>query len=115
MILAVATEKKHIAPHYAFTEQFDLYKINGQEAKFMYAIPYAKSAHVESFNQLKEAGVDGIVMDMVGDETFEHLEGRGMIIYYGQKGPVKPFLLAFLDGEIKAPKVYVEDTTTCSL
>ena len=115
MILAVATVKKHIAPHYAFTENFDLYKIIGQEAKFMYAIPYSTNAHLESFDQLKEAGVDAVVMDMVGEETFEHLEGRGLSIYYGQKGMVKSFLLDFLDGKIKEPKVYVEDTAVCSL
>jgi len=115
MILAVATEKKHIAPHYAFTKTFDLYKIIGQEAKFMYSIPYSTKAHLESFDALKDAGVNALVVDMIGDETFEHLEGRGLDIYYGQKGSIKSFLMDYLDGKIQKPKVYVEDTTVCSL
>ncbi|GEM_PF-6159985 len=115
MIFAIATVKKHIAEHYAFTEHFDLYKIIGQEAKYMRSIAYSTSAHLESFDHLKDGGVDAIAVDMIGDETFEHLEGRGIDIYYGQKGDVKTFLLEYLDGHIKKPKVYIEDTAVCAL
>lgn len=115
MILAVATVKKHISPHYAHTEHFDLYQISERKAQFMKAIPYTTRSHLESFDTLQKAGVEGLVVDMIGDETFEYLEGRAIAVYYGQKGWVKPFLHAFVEGRIKEPSVYIEDPTTCSL
>lgn len=53
---------------------------------------------------------------MIGDEAFEHLSGRGIDVYYGQKGNFQIFLDDFLNGRVPLPKAYVlEDETSCTL
>lgn len=117
MILAIAIENNSIATHYAHSERFDLYETSEKDGvQFIESIPYAPTSHLESFEALKNKKVTALVVDMVGDETFEHLTGRNIDVYYGQKGFVDSFIHEFIEGKIPLPKAYVlDDEKSCKL
>jgi predicted Fe-Mo cluster-binding NifX family protein len=116
MILALAMENGLISSHYAHSDRFDLYEIHDNQAIFKESIDYAPKTHLESFDQFVIKKVNAIAVDMIGDETFEHLIGRNIDVYYGQKGNFQIFLDDFLHGLIPLPKPnLLDDEQSCSL
>jgi predicted Fe-Mo cluster-binding NifX family protein len=115
MRLAIAVEKGRIATHYAHAEHYVVYDLDGSSFKEVTQIPHDKKAHIKTYDDLAELNVQALVVDMIGDNGFEHLLGRSIQVYYGQKGETEAFLSAFLNNEIALPSVYTEDQSTCAL
>lgn len=113
--LAMAVEKGKIATHYAHAERYDIYQIKESSYAFLKSIHHDKKRHQKSYDDLAENGVLAIAFDMIGEDGFEHLIGRGIDVYYGQKGEIVSFLEDFSKGLIQKPKVYVEDHSVCAL
>jgi predicted Fe-Mo cluster-binding NifX family protein len=113
--LAIAVEKGKLATHYGHAETYDIYQIANDQYQFETSIVHDKKNHLQSYDDLASKNVNAIAFDMVGENGFEHLIGRGIDVYYGQKGDVEAFLEAFIKGQIKKPKVYVEDQSVCAL
>jgi predicted Fe-Mo cluster-binding NifX family protein len=113
--LAIAVEKERLATHYAHAERYDIYQIENGKYHLEKSLPHDKSNHLQSYDDLAKNQVNAIAFDMIGDNGFEHLMGRGMEVYYGQKGEIFPFIQAFIQGTIQKPKVYVEDQSVCAL
>lgn len=115
MRLAIAVEKGKIATHYAHAEMQDIYQIKSEQYQFEGSIIHDKKNHPQSYDDLADKKVQAIACDMIGENGFEHLIGRGIDVYYGQKRSIESFLEAFTKGQIQKPKVYVEDQSVCAL
>lgn len=116
MLLAIAMEKGEIASHYSHSERFDVYEIKDLNAAYVRSIDYTIKDHENSFNKLQSLGVNAIVLDMIGDEAYEHLVGRSIDVYFGQRGNFQIFLDDFMHGRVPLPKVTIEDQeNSCSL
>lgn len=113
--LAIAVEKEKLATHYAHAERYDIYQIENGKYHLEKSIPHDKLNHFQSYHELANNQVNAIAFDMIGDEGFDHLMGRGIEVYYGQKGDIHLFIQAFIEGTIQKPKVYVEDQSVCAL
>ena len=113
--LAIAVEKGKIATHYAHAETYDVYQLVQDKYHLEKKIIHDKKNHEQSYDDLLQNGVEVIAFDMIGEHGFEHLLGRGIDVYYGQKGDIETFLEAFNKGQIKKPKVYIEDQSVCAL
>lgn len=113
--LAIAVEKGKLATHYGHAETYDIYQIKEDQYQFETSIVHDKKNHLQSYDDLASHHVNALACDMIGENGFEYLVGRGMDVYYGQKGDIEIFLEAFIKGQIKKPKVYVEDQSVCAL
>jgi predicted Fe-Mo cluster-binding NifX family protein len=113
--LAIAVEKGLLATHYAHAETYDIYQIDGTLYHLETRLIHDKNNHEQSYDDLANHQVNAIAFDMIGDHGFDHLLGRGIDVYYGQKGDIETFIKAFIEGLIEKPKVYVEDQSVCAL